>query len=159
MNLFFRIRLSNQGAEAGNKVVEKVLPNEPVGVVCKVDDKYQVVEYSEIGERNAELRTKDNSKVDLIPQFIFANLFIHIIYQIIIFYIISTPFQLLYNAGNICNHFYTTTFLKNVCLQHNQKLPYHVAKKKIPSVGGEKGRYLTELYFHFPYYSCFILEV
>jgi len=94
-------------ADAGNKVVEKVFPNEAVGVVCKVDGKYQVVEYSEIGTKNAEMRTKDNKK-------------------------------LLYNAGNICNHFYTTTFLKNICLQHDQKLPYHVANKKIPSVGGGK---------------------
>ena len=53
-----------------------MLPNEPVGVVCKVDDKYQVVEYSEIGERNAELRTKDNSKVYFIHELISVNLFI-----------------------------------------------------------------------------------
>ena len=52
-----------QEAEAGNKVVEKVFPNEAVGVVCKVDGKYQVVEYSEIGTKNAEMRTKDSKKV------------------------------------------------------------------------------------------------
>ena len=57
-----------------------MLPNEPVGVVCKVDDKYQVVEYSEIGERNAELRTKDNSKVNLVHQFILTNLFSDLIH-------------------------------------------------------------------------------
>ena len=40
-----------------------MFPNEAVGVVCKVDGKYQVVEYSEIGTKNAEMRTKDNKKV------------------------------------------------------------------------------------------------
>ncbi len=44
--------------------MEKVFPNEAVGVVCKVDGKYQVVEYSEIGNKNAEMRTKDDSKVN-----------------------------------------------------------------------------------------------
>ena len=60
--------------------MEKVLPNEPVGVVCKVDGKYQVVEYSEIGERNAELRTKDNSKVTFINEFISLNRLAEIIF-------------------------------------------------------------------------------
>ena len=44
-------------------MVEKAFPNEAVGVVCKVDGKFQVVEYSEIGTANAELKTKDGSKV------------------------------------------------------------------------------------------------
>jgi len=46
-------------AEAGNKVVEKICPDEAVGVVCKVEGKIQVVEYSEITKETSELRSLD----------------------------------------------------------------------------------------------------
>jgi len=46
-------------AEAGNKCVEKICPDEAVGVVCKLEGKIQVVEYSEISKDTAELRNKE----------------------------------------------------------------------------------------------------
>lgn len=46
-------------AEAGNKAVEKICPDEAVGVVCKVEGKIQVVEYSEITKETSELRSLD----------------------------------------------------------------------------------------------------
>ena len=46
----------------GNKVVEKLKPNEAVGVVSRVDGKFQVVEYSEIGDVNAAL-TRPSGKL------------------------------------------------------------------------------------------------
>ena len=87
--------------------MQKVTPNEAVGVVCRVDGKFQVVEYSEIGKANAEATRPDSGK-------------------------------LLYYAGNICNHFFTTPFLRKICDQYDHLLPHHVAKKKIPCIDNPK---------------------
>lgn len=48
-------------AECANKVVRKGFPSEAVGITCKVDGKYQVVEYSEITSTSAEMRNADGS--------------------------------------------------------------------------------------------------
>lgn len=50
---------SLKNADCAVKVVEKVKPDEAVGVVCIVDDKYQVVEYSELPEKTSELKRSD----------------------------------------------------------------------------------------------------
>uniref|UniRef100_A0A8D8PWK4 UDP-N-acetylglucosamine diphosphorylase n=1 Tax=Cacopsylla melanoneura TaxID=428564 RepID=A0A8D8PWK4_9HEMI len=52
----------HSNSDCGVKVVEKKLPNEGLGVVCVVDDKYRVVEYSEISNKTAEMKD-DNGKL------------------------------------------------------------------------------------------------
>ncbi|XP_012227472.1 UDP-N-acetylhexosamine pyrophosphorylase [Linepithema humile] len=94
--------------DCGVKVIEKSAPNEAVGVVCKVEDHYQVVEYSEITNKTAELRHADG--------------------------------QLVYNAANICNHYFTVDFLKTIDKYHEKDLDLHVAKKKIPCVNNDGER-------------------
>lgn len=97
---------TKKNADCGNKVVRKTSPDEAVGVVCKVDDLFQVVEYSEITDNTAKL-------------------------------IDPSTKQLLFNAGNICNHFFTTKFLEQIATEYESDLTLHVAKKKIPHVDND----------------------
>lgn len=42
--------------------------------------------------------------------------------------------KLVFNAGNICNHYFSVNFLKEVANKYETELELHVAKKKIPYV-------------------------
>uniref|UniRef100_G3Q3D3 UDP-N-acetylglucosamine pyrophosphorylase 1, like 1 n=1 Tax=Gasterosteus aculeatus TaxID=69293 RepID=G3Q3D3_GASAC len=92
----------SKGADCGAKVVAKVHPAEPVGVVCRVQGVSQVVEYSEIQPETAALRGPGG--------------------------------ELVYSAGNICNHFFTRSFLQDVAEVYKGQLKQHVAFKKVPFV-------------------------
>ncbi|KAJ1917528.1 UDP-N-acetylglucosamine pyrophosphorylase [Mycoemilia scoparia] len=100
----------SQNAECGTKVVPKASWDEPVGVICKRNGRYSVVEYSEISESMAR-QTRD-----------------------------GTPNgELSYNAGNIVNHFYTLDFLQFRVPEIESTLEHHVAKKKIKHYNSETG--------------------
>ncbi|KAG7273767.1 hypothetical protein CRUP_003267 [Coryphaenoides rupestris] len=42
--------------------------------------------------------------------------------------------ELLFSAGNICNHFFTRGFLLEVIWEHEEKLKQHIALKKVPFI-------------------------
>ncbi|XP_023022882.1 UDP-N-acetylhexosamine pyrophosphorylase-like protein 1 [Leptinotarsa decemlineata] len=45
--------------------------------------------------------------------------------------------NLVFRAGNICNHFFSTKFLNEIANNYESKLKLHVAKKKIPYVDAD----------------------
>ena len=62
--------------------------------------------------------------------------------------------RLTFNAGNICNHFFSTEFLANTVQPREKDLTHHVAKKKIPFVNESTLptiiQILSQLGFGFP---------
>jgi len=52
--------------------------------------------------------------------------------------------QLIYNAANICNHYFTIDFLKDVGYLYEKDLLLHVAKKKIPYVNDDGERIIPK---------------
>lgn len=78
-----------------------------VGVLCKYDGKYMIVEYSEVTDNVRTMQEID--EVEGVP-------------------------RLLYDAGNICNHYFHMDFLHRVCQQYAETLTHHIAKKQIPAV-------------------------
>nr|XP_018902053.1 PREDICTED: UDP-N-acetylhexosamine pyrophosphorylase [Bemisia tabaci] len=99
-------------ADCGAKVVEKSSPTEALGVICSVNGKFQVVEYSEITLETA-MKQDDDGK-------------------------------LTFRAGSICNHFFTTDFLRNVATKFESDLKLHIAKKKIPFVSSNGQRCIPD---------------
>ncbi|CAG9770749.1 unnamed protein product [Ceutorhynchus assimilis] len=93
--------------DCGLKVIKKTDPEEPLGIVVKVKDQVQVVEYSQIPENTASLLKSTKTAEE----------------------------GLFFNAGNICNHFFTTDFLKKVSTEHADDMTLHIAKKTVTQIG------------------------
>lgn len=99
----------SKNARFGAKVVKKETATESVGVVCKVDGIFKVVEYSEVSAATSALTAVNG--------------------------------DLLYNAGNICNHYVRMDFLEEIAA--NPILPFHLALKKIPTIDMATGEKVT----------------
>ena len=100
------------GADVGSKVCPKRGPHEKVGVLCKRNGAFAVVEYSEMDAHSAELRAPSG--------------------------------ELVFNAGNLCIHYYSTAFLDSACAPAALPKVYHLAAKAIPFADPATGRTLDK---------------
>jgi len=110
----------HEEADAGNKSVWKSEPHEKVGVVAERNGKPCIVEYSELSKDMAEMVVPSNDKND------------------------NNTLKLVYGAGNICNHYFTLSFLKNVVIPQMECM-YHIAEKKIGTWNEEEKKTVTPL--------------
>lgn len=100
----------DKNADCAASCVEKTQPHEAVGVVCSYQNKARVVEYSEIDKSLAEMKDDKDDS------------------------------KLAFRAGNICNHYFTVSFIEKVSSEEwEDKLVHHVAKKKIPTIDLKTG--------------------
>lgn len=53
----------HKNASCGAKFVQKIDPCEKIGVICKIDNHFDVVEYSEISKETAEQKRSDGRLV------------------------------------------------------------------------------------------------
>ncbi|KAK0539700.1 UDP-N-acetylglucosamine pyrophosphorylase [Tilletia horrida] len=95
-----------RNAKVGVKVVTKTDPAESVGVVALQNDKWGVIEYSEIPVGLASAREDEGGE--------------------------NAPLK--FRAANIANHFYTLDFLEQEVPRFEAKMAFHIARKKIPTL-------------------------
>ncbi|CAH8519081.1 unnamed protein product [Schistosoma turkestanicum] len=125
-------------ADCAAEVVQRLDPEEPIGVVGVVDGRYQIVEYSEISRAKAYLRVNqynshnnnndnNNNNVDSKDLSYFND-----------------TNRLVYSHGNICVHFMTKSFLDYVCQDEIQmKMRYHRAQKKVTCIDLNTGELIV----------------
>ncbi|VDP83803.1 unnamed protein product [Echinostoma caproni] len=124
---------TDQDAECGAQVVQKINPKEPIGVLGMVDGRYQVVEYSEISPETAALRRVNSTSNSVNLSHSGRNGPSSVQEQ-----------RLLYSHGNICVHFFTRLFLERVSQpEMSNQMRHHVAKKKVTHVDMVTGEIVT----------------
>lgn len=98
-----------RGADCASKAVAKTDPKESVGILSRRCSDCKMVV--------AEYSELDPSLADAVDE----------------------EGSLCFNTANIAVHMFSTAFLHAICHDPSLSLPYHVAKKKIPSIDWESG--------------------
>ncbi|CAH8857087.1 unnamed protein product [Trichobilharzia szidati] len=120
-------------ADCGAEVVQKVDPEEAIGVVGVVNGRYQVLEYSEITPEMASLRVDQCKQQNDLCHSSTTNNGKNVSHA-------SGDSRLVYSHGNICVHFMTRAFLERVCQDDIQmKMKYHRAQKKVNCIDLQTG--------------------
>jgi UDP-N-acetylglucosamine/UDP-N-acetylgalactosamine diphosphorylase len=97
---------SMSGSEMSSRAAHKKGPDEKVGVFCKRNGNLSVIEYSDLPDNLARLRSEDGN--------------------------------LVFNAGNLAMHAIDLAFVERIGKNKGiYKLPYHSAKKKVPTVDAQ----------------------